>query len=203
MSKKPISFKDHSRKRHMEKLYKSKPRRQAREWDDLVDYWRYFLRNPTQVAGQGPWTDRMLWSNAIVAGILAAVRVLVFGGIHVMFMLSAVINTLFMAFLFYYALTWVVVWVLNRTEPGRRTYAVDTVRVQAIVYSGWIVILTLLSWAPLPGLVYLGALVLVVFGVRAVRQLYGVTWPRAVSSVLAGSLTMLIVIMILNHLAAI
>ncbi|AUW94600.1 MAG: hypothetical protein C7B44_02095 [Sulfobacillus thermosulfidooxidans] len=202
MSKKPISFKDHSRKRHMEKLYQRKARRQPREWDDFLDYWHYFLRNPFQVASQGPWTDRMLWSNAIVAGILAALRVVAFIGFHVMFMLSAVINTLFIAFLFYYGLTWVIVWVLNRTEPGRRSYAVDTIRVQAIVYSGWLIVLTLISWIPISGLVYLAGAILVILGIRAVHQLYGVSWPRAVSSMLAGSVSMIAIIMILNHLAA-
>jgi hypothetical protein len=157
-----------------------------------------------QIAGRGPWTDRMLWSNAIVAGLLGAIHVLVFVGFHVMFMLSAVINTLFDAFLFYYAMTWVIVWVLNRTEQGRRNYDIETVRVQAIVYSGWIIILNVLSWLPYSGLlVYLGSLVLVILGVRAVKTLYGVNWMRSIASVLTGSIAMYAIIMILNHLASI
>ncbi len=206
MSKKPISFKDHSRKRRLEKTYKSKAkvRRQPHEWDDFLDYWRYFFRNPLQVASPGPWTDRMLWSNAIVAGLLGALHVLVFVGFHIMFMLSAVINVIFDAFLFYYAMTWISIWVLNRTESSRRTYDTDAIRVQAIVYSGWILILSVLEWVPFSGLlVYLGAVALIVLGVRAVKTLYSVSWMRAIASVMAGAIAMFLVIMILNRLAGI
>ncbi|HBQ94505.1 MAG: hypothetical protein M1294_13665 [Firmicutes bacterium] len=201
MSKKPISFKSQSRRRRLEKQYRPRPRKQVHEWDDLVDYWRIFIRNPFQLAGRAAWTERMLWSNAILAGLLAALRILVFSGFHLLVLLSVTINRLFDAFLFYYALTWLVVWVLNRTEPSQRRYDVDILRRQAIVYSGWLVIIVLAQWIPFPYIPSLLSIVVAFFGVRAVRWLYNVTWVRSAVSVLTGTATIWVLIAILNRVS--
>ncbi len=201
MSKKPISFKSQSRRRRMEKQYRPRVRKQVHEWDDLVDYWRLFIRNPFQLAGRAVWTERMLWSNAIVAGLLAALQIFIVAGFHLLTLLSATIDTLFDAFLFYYALSWLIVWVVNRTEPSQRRYDVDILRRQAIVYSGWLVIGVLARWIPFPYVPDLIGLVVVVLGIRAVRWLYNVTWVRAAVSVLSGSVTIWVLIGILNRIS--
>lgn len=202
MSKKPISFKSQSRRRRLEKQYRPRPRKQVHEWDDLVDYWRLFIRNPFQLAGRAVWTERMLWSNAILAGLLAALQIFLVAGFHLLTLLSASIDLLFDAFLFYYALSWLIVWILNRTEPSQRRYDVDILRRQAIVYSGWLVIGVLARWIPFPYVVPLIVLLVVILGIRAVRWLYNVTWIRAAASVLSGTATIWILIGIINRISA-
>ncbi|WP_053958741.1 hypothetical protein [Sulfobacillus thermosulfidooxidans] len=199
MSKKPISFKSHSRRRRLEKQYR--PRKTVHEWDDLVDYWRLFIPNPAQLSDRGPWTERMLWSNAILAGLISALRIWLFAGFHLLVMLSVAINTLFDMFLFYYALTWIVVWILNRTETAHKRYEVDTLRKQAIAYSGWLVILVVAAWIPVPFLSIGIGLIIAVLGIRAVHFLYGVNWLRSAASVLSGSATIWMLIMVLNRIA--
>lgn len=198
MSKKPISFKSHSRRRRLENHYR--PRRSVHQWDDFFDYWRLFIRNPAQMAGRRPWTERMLWSNAIAAGLLSALQIWVFAGFHLLFLLSAVINTLFDAFLFYYALTWLIVWVLNRTEPSHKRYDVDMLRRQAIVFSGWLVIIRLIAWIPVPFLTIIAGIGIAILGIRAVHALYSVNWLRAAAGVLSASATIWMVIMVLNRI---
>ncbi len=202
MSKKLISFRDKQRRRRQSRQQHSKNSRRPHEWDDLVLYWRRMLRNPLQLSGRQVWTERMLWSNALGAGILRAIALVIFDGFHFLLILTAVINTLFLAFLFYYGMTWVVDWVIGRASNSRQHYAVTDLRTEMIVLSGLIVFYVLTATLiGLPGMAI--SFVALVGGVlRAVHHVYRVSWGQVILSTGAGILSMLAVLYILGALSA-
>jgi hypothetical protein len=144
----------------------------------------------------------MLWSNALVAGILRAIALTIFVGFHFLLILTAVINTLFLAFLFYYGMTWVVDWVMGRTGNSRQHYAVSDLRTEMIVLSGLIVVYAVLaSLIGFPGMV-VAFVVLVAGVVRAVHHVYRVTWSQVIVATGAGILSMVAVLYILSSISA-
>ena len=202
MSKKLISFRDRQRRRRQSGSGGRKSSGRPREWDDLALYWRRMIRNPVQLSGRQVWTDRMLWSNALVAGILRAIALTIFVGFHFLLILTAVINTLFLAFLFYYGMTWVVDWVMGRTGNSRQHYAVSDLRTEMIVLSGLIVVYAVLaSLIGFPGMV-VAFVVLVAGVVRAVHHVYRVTWSQVIVATGAGILSMVAVLYILSSISA-
>lgn len=202
MSKKLISFRDKQRRRRQSGSGGRKQSGRPREWDDLALYWKRMIRNPLQLSGRQVWTDRMLWSNALVAGILRAIALTIFGGFHFLLILTAVINTLFLAFLFYYGMTWVVDWVIGRAGNSRQHYAVSDLRTEMIVLSGLIVVYAILgSLIGFPGMV-VTFLALVAGVLRAVHHVYRVDWNHVIVATGAGVLSMIAVLYILSAISA-
>lgn len=202
MSKKLISFRDKQRRRRQSRSHQPKNSGRPHEWDDLVLYWRRIVTNPVQLSGRQVWTDRMLWSNALSAGILRAIALTIFSGFHFLLILTAIINTLFLAFLFYYGMTWVIDWVIGRSSNTRQRYAVTDLRAEMIVLSGLIVLYVILtSLLGFAGMAI--ALIALIAGVvRAVHHVYRVTWSQVILSTGAGILSMLAVMYILSAISA-
>ncbi len=202
MSKKLISFRDRQRRRRQSGSGGHKPSGRPREWDDLALYWKRMIRNPLQLSGRQVWTDRMLWSNALAAGILRAVALTIFTGFHFLLILTAVINTLFLAFLFYYGMTWVVDWVMGRSGNTRQHYAVSDLRTEIIVLSGLVVVYAILgSLIGFPGIA-VTFLAFLAGVLRAVHHVYRVTWSHVIVATGAGILSMVAVLYILSAISA-
>ncbi len=202
MSKKLISFRDKQRRRRQSRSRHPKNSGRPHEWDDLVLYWRRMLAHPLQLSGRQVWTERMLWSNALGAGILRAIALTIFSGFHFLLILTAVINTLFLAFLFYYGMTWVIDWVMGRSANTRQRYAVTDLRTEMIVLSGlivpYVVLTSLLGFLGMA----ISLSILIVGVLRATQHVYRATWSQVILSTGAGILSMLAVMYILNAISA-
>ncbi len=202
MSKKLISFRDKQRKRQQSRGPQRPRSGPPHEWDDLVWYWRRILQSPLQLAGRQGWTERMMWSNAILAGLIRIIGLTIMDGFHLLLILTTFVNMLFLAFLFYYGMTWVIDWVVGRTRGSHPYFSVADLRREVIVLSGWIVIFALLALIPAPFFSLLALLGFAAMLVRAVHQVYRVTWGQTLMASAAGILSIVAVLYILSSINA-
>ena len=142
----------------------------------------------------------MVWSNALVAGLIRVIILTITSGFHFLLLLTMFVNTLFVAFLFYYGMSWVTDWVIGRTGSHRRYFSVTDLRREMIVLSGWIVLFVLLSLVPFG----IGQLVAVIgffaMALRAVRYVYRIPWGQALLATAAGMISMVAILYILQSI---
>ncbi|MCY0881716.1 MAG: hypothetical protein OWS74_06945 [Firmicutes bacterium] len=211
MSKKPISFQDklHERKnkirtrRPSSSSASSAPRADD---NDFLIYWSRILRNPLQLSGRGYWTERMLWSNGAVAGIIVGLHYLFIDGIHILLFLAGLVNILFFTFIFYYTIPWMVTHILPKMHrKKRRIYSSDMLKRELIVLSGWFVLYALAQWIPWHALLITSglALLLGIEVIRAIRYTYRTSWLDTIVSGLVGFVGYLALVIIINSLFAI
>ncbi|MDA8194708.1 MAG: hypothetical protein M0Z53_12035 [Thermaerobacter sp.] len=204
MEKKPISLRDKRRQKTARRRTVTRPavHRQALrspgDFDEVLVYWQRWLHNPFQTAGTLPWTERMLWGNALLAGILRAVILLFEQNFNIMLLVSAVLNTLFVFFLVYYAMTFVVGWVLART--GTRFKNMDGLRTETVVLSGWLALVAIAAVIPVAYVLDVALLVFVGLFTRAVMRATRAPWWRSALATLTGSVLVLAVLSLLAHL---
>lgn len=195
MDKKLISLRDKRRER---RIQSRKPPRRPGELDDVLVYWQRMIRNPLQMAGRQYWTERMLWGNALLAGLLQAVGLTVWQGIHPLIFITTVVNTLFLFFLVYYVMTYVISWILERT--GQRIVNLDSLRTGLIVLSGWLLVLELLPLIPVPYLYGAGILGFSLLVLRSVHYATRASWSRIVLATAGGEVLIAVIMMLLAHL---
>lgn len=170
------------------------------ELDDFRVYWSRFFRGPFKGPGRDVWTERMLWGNALFAGLVRALATLFTTGFSVLYMVTVLINTFFVFFLVYYIMSWVMNWILVRWQL--RTASTGYLRLEMIVLSGFLVVMSLLPLIPSVGgyayplgMVGFGVLV-VIHAHRAVRA----SWTQSMISTLGGGLAVIAIQILLSHL---
>lgn len=200
MSKKLISFRDKQRKRQQSRGTQKQRHGSPYQSDDLVAYWQHIVRHPLQFAGRQPWTERMVWSNALLAGGIRVIILTVMSGFHFLLLLTTFVNTLFLAFLFFYGMTWVTDWVIGRTGSHRRYFSVTDLRREMIVLSGWIVLYVLLSLVPFGFGQLVALLGFFAMALRAVHYVYRIPWGQALLATAAGMISMVAILYIFQSL---
>ncbi len=169
------------------------------ELDDVHAYWVHFLKSPLG-RSRFYWTDRMLWGNAILTGLLAMVVAGVRIGLQPLTIVTVGINVFFVFVLVYYLMPWVIDFLLNRL--GVRQSTVDAIKLNVIALSGWLTIALLLKLVPwVQPFVYDAALLwasLLLFW--AVRRLSRGPWYTALAATLGGVVSIAIVQWLLTYL---
>ncbi|NMP23598.1 hypothetical protein [Sulfobacillus harzensis] len=142
----------------------------------------------------------MLWGNAILTALVA----MVVDGIRIGFrpftLITAGIDVFFVFVLAYYLLPWVMYFLLNRMKV--RQASVDQVKHDVIVLSGWVALAVLLGLVPwLQPYLYAAAGLWVVIAIFwLVRRTLKAPWVPVAAATLGGSLSVLIVQMLLTSL---
>lgn len=116
------------------------------EIDEWLWYWRERLRHPLALGGRSFWTERMLYGNAIAGGILLAVSETVRFGFNVLGIASAILNALFIAFIWYYAVPWLSAWIHGALSSVRRPPDTAGLKNELIAFSGVFVVLPLVTF---------------------------------------------------------
>lgn len=202
----PIPFQQRKRERQAKRAQASKPNPMQRpsagrpggETDDVRDYWARFVHHPFSGPGRLLWTERMLWGNALLAAILTTIGSMLEVGFRLLTMISVFINAFFLFFLAYYLFPWVADWILRQRQV--RASTVDSLKLEMIVLSGWLVIASLIRlvpfYSPLP---YFAALL--AFGVLvmlAMHQRIRVSWSQSALATAGGIFSVAIVMAILS-----
>jgi len=198
MNKKdPISFKDRKRQK---KITHYQPPRGGGELDDVRTYWVRFFHNPFAGPGRLMWTERMLWGNALIAGILTIVGGIFAFGFKPLTLFSLFINAFFVFFLVYYLMPWVMNWILIRLQV--RQSSVDSLKLEMIVISGWLVAVNLIRLIPYiqPLLYDCSVLLFGILTVLSIRRVTRASWGQAILSSLGGALSVVIVLTILAYI---
>lgn len=141
----------------------------------------------------------MLWGNALLAAIITTVGVVLESGFSFGLLISVFINAFFLFVLMYYMFPWVVDWIFHRQRV--HASSVDGLKLEMIVLSGWLVIVSVVRlipyFAPLP---YLAALL--AFGVLtlfAVRRRVRAGWAPTALATAGGLVSVAVVMAILSR----
>lgn len=194
MDKKTISFRAKQREKRESRVHPKNPG----EMDDFVIYWRRMFHNPLQRAGRQVWTERMLWSNALVAALIHGASFTFEQGFHFIYLVSNMVNTFFVFFLVYYVMTWIIAWVLDKT--GSRMTDVQAIRLQIIILSGWLVLASVMTFVPIMLAYDAVLLVFLVLTARAVKHATGAPWWRAGAATSVGGLGLFVILVLLGQL---
>lgn len=204
--KDPIPFNSRKRQKRVkdartQSRYQQPPRRPTDgALDDVRAYWTHFIRAPFAGPGRFYWTERMLWGNAVIAGILSLIGTAIVVGFAPLTLISYAINAVFVFFVVYYLMTWVINWILIRM--GSRQHFTDALRLEMIVLSGWLVVVSLVRLVPIAQPLLYDAAILV-FGILtliAVHRVARVTWTKAILSSLGGAIAVILLLMILQNI---
>lgn len=206
--KDPIPFRAKSREKRLARM---RPGRSAGpqsrqnppnggELDEVKAYWQHFIRAPLGGKGRFYWTDRMLWGNAILTGLLAMIVSAFRVGFHPLTLITAGINLFFIFVLVYYLLPWVTYFLMSRM--GVRQASVDQVKLAVIMLSGWVTIALLLGLVPRfqPFLSDAGLLWFAILLYLAVKRTHKSRPLPAALATLGGLLSVLLVQMLLTYL---
>ncbi len=161
MEKGPISFRARAKKHNKP----NRPRRthQGGELDEWFDYWRERLRHPWSLGGRTFWTERMLYGNALAGGLLVALIEIWLRGFSVLGFVSAVLNVVFLAFIWYYAVPWVTGAIHGAVSASHRPPDTAGLKTELIGVSGLFTLVPFLCLWSFPMAFWIGtALVAVV-----------------------------------------
>ncbi len=186
MPKGPISFQSHLKKR---RPHGSGRRRQQHphELDEWFDYWRERLAKPLALGGRSFWTERMLYGNALVGGlILAGVETWKFG-FSILGFATAVLNMVFMAFIWYFGVPWLTGAIHSAMTSSRRPPDSAGLKNELIAFSGLFVVVSLLALISLSLAFWLGWIMFAVTIFRLLRLYYAESVPVSGVQTLAAS----------------
>ncbi|PSR21784.1 MAG: hypothetical protein C7B45_09370 [Sulfobacillus acidophilus] len=202
----PISFQQRKRERQAKRAgvvkqrptQRPSPARAGGETDDVREYWARFIHHPFSGSGRFLWTERMLWGNALLASILTTIGIAVEVGFHLLTMISVFINAFFLFFLAYYLFPWVADWILRQHQ--KRVSSVDTLKLEMIVLSGWLVIASLVRLVPVyyPLPYFAALLAFAVLVMVAVHRQVRVPWSQSALATAGGVMSVAIVMAILS-----
>ncbi|MCY0898373.1 MAG: hypothetical protein OWU33_05465 [Firmicutes bacterium] len=195
--KQPISFQARKRERRTKKPPTRRPPNQRPgELDDVRLYWQQFIAHPLAGPGRFLWTERMLWGNSLLAGVITTFGIMLEFGFHFLMLLAVFVNAFFLFFLVYYVLPWVADWVLKQFHVYQSS--VDGIKRQMIVISGWLVVVNLLRLVPvahslLYDAAFVGFFALVAMALhRQTRAPWGATIAAALASLIAVWLILIV-----------
>ena len=191
MAKGPIYFRSRVRK-HV-RPNRSGPRRQGGEIDEWLDYWRERVRRPFAVGGRTFWTERMLYGNALAGGIILAIIEAWRLGFSIWGVASAVLNALFLVFIWYYAIPWLTQSIHSALTQSRRPPDTAGVKSELIAFSGLFTLVPLMSIISFGLAFWIGWAVVAVTLWRIVRFYHEESVPVSALESLAGSLLMALV----------
>lgn len=196
MSKKTISFKEKKRAHHERSSSKPRPPQKPTEWDDLRAYWHNIFKHPLTFGERTFWTDRMLWSNAIVAGILRAIASVMYGGFNPLLLFTALINTLFVAFLLLYGFSWIVRWILGKFSKHKAMVNQNGIHTQIIIQSGWLIIFSLFTFVPYPWTIDIVFFAFFLMLWRGIHHVSNLGWFKTLVATLGGYVTFAVILIV-------
>lgn len=172
--------------------------RGAGETQEVRLYWSHFIRQPFAGPGRFLWTERMLWGNALIAAVLTTIGITIEIGFSLLTMISVFINAFFLFFLVYYLFPWVADWVFRKLKVYASS--VDGLKLEMIVLSGWLVIVSLMRLVPFyyPLPYWTAALLFGVLMLIAVHRRVRSSWGQAALATAAGGLAVAVVMLILS-----
>lgn len=209
--KDPIPFEQRKRERSGRKASPKKPGKKTSpparpvparggETNDVRLYWSHFFRQPFAVPGRYLWTERMLWGNALIAAILTTVGSSLERGLHLSVIIPAFINAFFVFFLVYYVFPWVADWIFHRMKVHASN--VDGLKLDMIVLSGWLVIVTLTRiipfFSPLP--YWTASLLFGVLMLLAVHRRVRSSWREALLATVGGWMAVAVIMIIVSNI---
>lgn len=168
------------------------------EMDDVLLYWKRWIRNPLATAGNQFFTERMLWGNGLIAGLARAVILLAQQQFNLMLLISAIVNTLFIFFLVYYLVTFIAGWLLGKM--GVRFVSQEGLRNEIIALSGWIFLVMIASVIPVPYVLDVALLGFLILLTRSIKLSAHASWWQAIVSSLAGMMSVMILMTLFAHL---
>ncbi len=158
MAKGPISFRERVKK-HSKKTA-PRPQRGPGELDEWLDYWRHRVRHPLAMGGRSFWTERMLYGNGIAGGLVLALVETFRLGFSVLAFVSAVLNVVFLVFIWYYAVPWLASAIHGALTASRRPPDAQGLKYELIAGSGLFAVLPLVCLLSFGLAFWLGALLL-------------------------------------------
>lgn len=163
------------------------------EIDEWLWYWRERIRRPLALGGRSFWTERMLYGNAIAGGILLAISETLRFGFNVLGIASAILNALFVAFIWYYAVPWLSEWIHGALSPARRSPDTPGLKNELIAFSGIFILLPLVTFLSFIGALWVAWAVTAVLLWRVLRVYFPGSALAVTLEALAGSTLMALV----------
>ena len=142
MPKGPIPFRSRAQKRPPRR---PTPPGRVSEIEEWLAYWRERARQPLAIGGRAFWTERMLYGNGLAGGLILAVIEAVRLGFSILGFASAVLNGLFMAFIWYYAVPWLTASIHGSLSESRQPPDTAGLKNELIAVSGLFTLIPLLS----------------------------------------------------------
>ncbi len=187
MPKGPISFQSHQKKRRAARASERRRPQRPHELDEWFDYWRERLHRPIALGGRSFWTERMLYGNALAGGlILAGIETWKFG-FSILGFATAVLNMVFMAFIWYFGVPWLTGAIHTAMTSSRRPPDSAGLKNELIAFSGLFVPVALLAIISLNLAFWLGWVLFAVTIFRLLRFYYAESAPVAGVQTLAAS----------------
>jgi len=191
MGKDPISFRERAKKHAKPTL--SRPRPQGGELDEWWGYWRERVRRPLALGGRTFWTERMLYGNGLAGGLILALIETWHLGFSILGFISAVLNVLFLAFIWYYAVPWLTGAVHGAFTTSHRPPDTSGLKTELIAFSGWFALLPLVAIVSFGLAFWVGWIVIAWTIWRLLRFYYDEPMGASVVGTLAASTLMAIV----------
>lgn len=186
MAKDPIWFRSRAKKRPPARRPVAR-RPRGSEIDEWLDYWRERARRPLALGGRSFWTERMLYGNALAGGLFLAVIEIWKIGFSVLGFISAVLNVLFLAFIWYYAVPWLTSAIHGGMSPHLRPPDTAGLKNELIAYSGIFALAPLLAIASFSLAFWVGWILIAAILWRMLRFYYDEGLAASALGTLAAS----------------
>lgn len=162
-------------------------------------YWSRFIHHPLGGNGRFLWTERMLWGNGLIAGILTTLGISLEIGFKFFTMISVFIDAFFLFFLFYYLFPWIADWTFRQLKVPAST--IDGMKSDIITLSGWLVLVNLMRLVPFyyPLPYWVASILFSVLLLLAMHRRIRSSWGQAVLATASGAMAVALVTLILAH----